>query len=571
MEESRKLNQMPRLVTRAAVYARYSSEMQASQSAQDQINRIKFLAENDQIQSRLFSQNKIIIHPDWIYKDEAITGKVAGRFGYQRILQGIREKAFDLLIVDDLSRLTRSLGNLLDLYQLLRHHDVELVSISDRVSSADPNAKTFFTVRGMISDFGNDIHAERTKRGLEARAREMFSTGVKPYGYGSKATRIEKRKGREVKSHFELFVIPEQAEVIQKIYQLYADGYGKIYISKNLNQLGIKPPRISTGWKPGIISKILSNEKYIGKWVYNKVTYSTDPETNKKVTKLKPQNEWIAHNKEELRIVSLELWGKVQKRLKVNLEVRDKAPINSSKKIFGNNRRLDDRHLLSGTLACGDCGSAVVLVTGKGGGYYGCFGAYRQGICPSKSLIRRDKIEKAFIDYLKKSLIEDPEVIQYATEKYNEIIKNYFHKAPNRKKDLEKELHKVSQEISNLIKFIVDGNVSDLPSIKQAIEEREKAKLRLSEELSRFSNIQNKRFLVTPYLVKSRLESMMGQIMNKGDRYNSVIKEMMQGPLILRKQKEETTLYGLLDIGGAIGSRRCTFTSPMGFEPMPPP
>src|SRR6185295_18235018 len=98
-------NQEPKLrrTVRAAVYARYSSEMQSSSSATDQVDRILRLSEIDQVPTRLFPDGRVTVLPEWIQKDEAITGKVAGRRGYQAILNGIRSKAFDLLLVDDLS------------------------------------------------------------------------------------------------------------------------------------------------------------------------------------------------------------------------------------------------------------------------------------------------------------------------------------------------------------------------------------------------------------------------------------------------------------------------------------
>src|SRR6185369_3705769 len=107
----------PKRVLKAAVYARYSSEMQSSSSARDQIERVKALAAGGQIESRMSPGATVEVDSDWVQSDEAMSGKAAGRRGYQVILAGIRQKAFDLLVVDDLSRLTRSLGNLLELYQ----------------------------------------------------------------------------------------------------------------------------------------------------------------------------------------------------------------------------------------------------------------------------------------------------------------------------------------------------------------------------------------------------------------------------------------------------------------------
>ena len=203
----------------------------------------------------------------------------------------------------------------------------------------------------------------------------------------------------------------------------------------------------------------------------------------------------------------------------------------------------------------------MVLVSGRRGGYYGCFASYNQGICKNRSLVRREKIERNFLDYLREHVVKDPEVIQYATQKYNEIVKNYLRKAPNKKRDLERELQKVSTELSKLVQFIVEADAPDLDTIRLAIRERESSKARISEELIKLSNTQEKRFLITPYLVQNRLETIIEHIAAKGDRYNGIVKKILKGPLTLSKKKEETMLNGLLDIGGAMGASHCSIAS----------
>ncbi len=564
------MNPLPqnRPAVRAAIYARYSSEMQSSTSAQDQVNRILDLVKKGQLPTRLFPGSPIRVLPDWIYQDEAITGKVAGRFGYQTILQGIRKRAFDILIVDDLSRLTRSLGNLLDLYQLLRHFDIELISISDRISSADPNAKVFFSVKGMVADFGNDIHAERTRRGLEARARENFATGVKPYGYGSRPTRIEKRKGKEVPSHFEIFIIQEQADVVRRIFELYARGHGKVYIAKTLNQEKIPLKTVSSkSWKTGPIDRILHNEKYIGRWVFNRTTHSFDPETHKQVTKLRPRTEWIINEKEDLRIVPQELWDKVQARFKENLECRRSYPSSSHKGIFGKRDRIDNLHLLSGVVACPDCRGSVVIVSGRADGYYGCLDAQKHGTCKNRTLVPRKKMEKAVLDYLNQDLVSNPKVIGYVTKKYNALVQDYLRHAPNRRKELELELKKVSSEIENIVRFITEGRASDIEVLSETLRQRESRKSKITEEMSHLAPTDDRKLLVTPYLVQKRLAALVTTLADRGDRYNAMMREIFQGPLVLSKKENQLFLEGTLNLSKALSSTQCTSVLTNGSTP----
>lgn len=445
MSDTSCISNKTRPVVSGAIYARYSSDMQSPTSARDQVERIKYLVGKKEIPTRLYQEAEIQIEPRWIHTDEAMTGKIAGRFGYQTILEGIRQKTFQILIVDDLSRLTRSLGNLLGLYDLLKHYDVELVSVSDRVSSADPNARTFFTFKGMVADFGNEAHAGRTIRGLQARALDDFSTGQKPYGYGSEPTKREMRKGREFPSHFRLFILPQEAENIRRIYRLYVEGHGKVAIAKILNREGVAAPKARTKlWQIGPIAKVLSNEKYIGRWVYGRCFHSRDPETGRRLQKQKSRSQWIVREREDLRIVPQELWEIVQKRREKNREERRTSVRGSHKKIFGSFDRIDQRHLLTGSMACPRCQGTITLVSGRREGYYGCIAAYRKGNCEWRTLIRRNRVEGAVLDYLKQQLLSDNNLVEYATQKYNEIVKTHLRQAPDQKRELEKELGSIS-------------------------------------------------------------------------------------------------------------------------------
>ncbi len=588
-------------VIRGAIYARYSSEMQSPTSAQDQVDRIIRLADKNQILSRRFPNCHVEILQDWIHKDEAFTGRVAGRRGYQTILDGLRQKNFDMLIVDDLSRLTRSLGNLLELYQLLRHYDIELISIVDQVSSDDPNAKTYFTVKGMIADFGNEAHAERTKRGLEARAIAQFSTGQRPYGYDSVPTQSGKRKGKIVHSHFKVIINEELAGTVRQIFELYAQGFGKCYIAKWLNDRKIKAPKgCIRGWQNGPITRILRNEKYIGQWNFNKSAYSYDPDTGKKIQKPRSRKDWIVNKREDLRLVSQDLWDAVQKRLGENKEEQRKITATKEQKIFGNHNRVDNRGLLTGIVVCSKCGGACALVTGRRGGYYGCIDAHRHGTCEQKFLLRKSRAETSIVSYLKENLSSNAELLDFTTKEYNSRAREYVKRFPNRRKEIETELKRLAKEIENLVSFISSGIGGDLDSVAGALREKEARKCDLEYELDSIGSDDNDKIpLMTPFAVKEKLTYMVEKICEKSDRFNGSLSALFTEPLKLSKSEGDFILEGRVNVGAALsfqgirqyrmaagsnvhlanpesldgnqGSRQCTNASPAGFEPAPPP
>ena len=472
---------------RVAAYGRYSCDQQSELSAEDQLNRIRHSVKNGLIPGR--NPADLSICEEWFIKDEAQSGKTVGRVGYERIMQGIRAKSFDLLIVDDLSRLTRDLGNLLNLYEMLKWYEVELYSICDRVSSCDSNAKMYFTVRGMVNDFSNEVHAERVLRGMEMRVLQGYSTGHCPYGYRSEATKFQNAKGKPYPSHYKILIDEDEAQVVRRIFAMYMTGeIGAVRIAKTLNEEKLAPPCASrrnsslrTDWSPGSISNILDNEKYIGVWRWKKTRIGIHPETKKRISRARPMNEWISpadgHQLEHLRIVEQDAWDKVQKIRKIK---------DAEVKVIGPERRWGRRagrlpeHPFSGILECADCSSNFMLISGKSGGYYGCVSAHRKGTCSNRQLINIERIEAGMYSLLGDNLCR-PDVIGFAARKYKEAMRAKLKGAPDRMLAISRDVKKAEQEKENLIQFIAQGKGSE--SISDAIRDRESRIATLNTEL----------------------------------------------------------------------------------------
>lgn len=478
---------LERTRVRAAVYARYSSDMQSEASADDQIARIQYRLAQGQVRSQKYIGHPIELDPLWTLKDEAQSGRLAGRENYEKILQGVRSKSFNLLIVDDLSRLTRSLGSLLGLYEMLKWYEVELISICDAISSEDVSAKTFFTVKGMVNDFSNDIHAERVIRGMEMRVLKGLSCGDYPYGYDSNPTKLENAKGRPFPSHFKITVNEAEGQVLRRIFQMYQGGLGFMRIARALNEekvpspgalyakLGSKPV-----WSARSVQHILRNEKYIGVWKWKKTKVGVHPETKLKVAKERPTTEWVSHLagneiREDLRIIDQDIWCSVQKQLDENM----RSPyVLRNKSRWGDKSKVMPEHPFSGVMECGLCAANFMLLGGKKGGYYGCIGA-RKGVCTNRQLIPIDRIEKAIIGLVREKL-GDSEMLEQAATRYNKTVKAKLSSSPKRLKEIDQELDMVEGELIKLIDFLISGNASE--TVNYAIKEREARKARLLAE-----------------------------------------------------------------------------------------
>ena len=511
MTTSKSPKPLDRLKTRAAVYARYSSDMQSEASADDQIARIQYRLEHGQIRSQKYIGRIVELAPEWILKDEAQSGRLAGRASYERIIDGIRRKAFDLLIVDDLSRLTRSLGNLLELYDMLRWYEVELISVCDGISSEDASAKTFFTVKGMVNDFSNDIHAERVIRGMEMRVLQGLSCGDYPYGYDSNPTKLENSKGRPFPSHYKITVNESEAQIVRRIFSMYDIGLGFTRIAKALNADNIPSPgvqftRLSRQpiWSPRSAQHILQNEKYIGIWKWKKTKVGVHPETRLRAAKDRPATEWVSHlagkdNREDLRIIEPELWDRVSAKFAENRKLPTDARARGR---WTNRKSILPEHPFSGVMECGVCASNFMLIGGKNGGYYGCFSAHKQGTCTNKQLIRIDRLESTLVGVIREKL-DQPEILDYAVKRYNKAVQAKLSTAPARMEQIRQESDAVEGELKNLLQFVMTGNSSE--TITLAIRDREQRKARLISELGMLRKAQPKLSGISEQDIQTRL------------------------------------------------------------------
>lgn len=519
-------NQTPaRNNLRAAIYARYSSIGNSPLSAEEQVLRIRSRLSNGMIRSRKFPSAEIEIDDSWVVKDEAVSGRtVVGREGYELIKSGIKNTKFDILLADDISRLSRDLGDTLDLWEALNFSEVEGVSIADGISTFDPNSKDLFIFKGYANEHQAKNIAKNTIRGLEIRILNGFSTGHLPFGYYSVPTKFHFIKGVEKSSHFEIHIKQEEAETVRRIWSLYAENVGLRVVAKTLTDEGIAPPsrgrrrRKQQRWSQQTVRNILNNEKYLGIWTDRKTQTKRNPLTGKMVQRPRPKDECLSLSREDLRIVSPEIADQVRARQQRIRSEREKAAT-TEQSIFGSGN-AQPKHLFIGTLKCGVCGGNMMVASGKAGGYLGCSNAYqhRAVACTNRRVLKMSLLEERLIREIKRQLDCD-HTYEYIAQRYNKAMLAKHSDLPMRTSQVEKEISDTARAIENYVKFIATGNLSE--AVSNGLRKSEQKLERLKEEEVVLKQRARNQVFVTPMAIKKRfedLETILGQKVAEANR-----------------------------------------------------
>ena len=404
---------------RAALYARYSSDLQSAKSIEDQIDICR-----NHIQTQGWVESRI-------YRDLAISGgSMVTRPGVQELIRGAANREFDIVVAEALDRISRDQADTATIYKLLAFHNVQIITLSEgEVDSMHIGFK------GVMNEmFLRDL-AKKTKRGQAGVVKSGRSAGGHCYGYD-----IVKADEAGI------YQINEaQAEQVCRIMQLYVDGESPRTIAARLNAEKIEAPR-GGEWRASTINGqkhagngILNNELYIGRRIWNRRHKVTDPLTGKKRMRANPESEWVICDVPELRIVDDELWSAVK---------RKQAQTTSKR---GGAKRPN--RLLSGLLECGACGGPMSIVSKD---RYGCSARKEKGTCDNAKTIHARELEKRVMEGLKKSLLH-PDAQKAAAKEFHQELIRRQNAAGSERLQLEKSIAEASRRIDRIVDAIADG------------------------------------------------------------------------------------------------------------------
>jgi site-specific DNA recombinase len=411
---------------RAAIYARFSSELQSESSIDDQIAlcRTFCIREGFAIAAE--------------HSDRALSGaSVHGRAGLAALREDVIARRCDVVVVEDFDRLSRGMGDLPKLWEEMQFSGVQLIAVND--GAAD---QIKIGVRGIVGALYLTDLRNKTRRGLEGKLRAGMRAGGLPYGYRP----IAGRPGEHV-------IYEPEAEIVRRIFREYAAGGTPRTIAYGLNKDAIPPVR-GRAWNASTLNGsqkrgtgLLANEIYRGEIVWNKVGKMKNPATGKRVPRINARSEWRHVPAPHLRIVDDVTFEAVQ----AERQRRANGPMV---------RRNVPQRLLSGLLKCSVCGSSVVAAGSKKGRRFGmCTRARESGSCENRRVVFLDVIENAVIEGLKAQLTH-PLVIAEAARAYHAEMRRLDGERSRTRATDERRAGELRRSIDRMVDSLAAGEVS---------------------------------------------------------------------------------------------------------------
>ena len=468
------LIQMPNNIYRAVIYIRLSEadEGKSYESESESITNQRNLLMN-------FVKEKGFIFVGE-YVDDGYSGTNFERPGFTKMIEDIKNKMANLVIVKDLSRLGRD--HVMTGYYIenfFPENNIRFISLQENydsaINQASNDSSTFIIA---CNDYYSRQNSIKIRSVLNDKRKKGKFIGSNPsYGY---------MKDPEEKGH--LIPDPEYAPVVKKIFEMAANGVGLSDITSYLNDNKIKTPsslkrkntnskmRYNEQWTISSVKKILKNRMYTGDMVQ-----STQTKVNYKSKKKKalPKSNWdIVPGTHEPLVDKLTF-----ERIQGNVKRTNTSVSNREKRLFEN------------LLFCKECGNALTITYRKNHNYW-TINCNKYARDPRRRLCEPhfmpyDKLEEALLEVVRTTC---KNYIKQINSKLlsKEIADKNSSKDDNKEKIkyLENKIKEYISKIDMLYEDKFRGNISDV-TYKRLSQETESLLNKTQLDLEKYKNTKN--------------------------------------------------------------------------------
>ena len=417
-----------------ALYIRVSTEEQASNpegSIKSQEQRLRQCVQIRNLEGNFGEVTAV-------FTDRGKSGKDTNRPELQRLIKAIREKEVTLVLVSELSRLSRSIKDFCEIWELMRKNGCGFQSLREQFDTTTAAGEMVLFTLANIAQFERKQTSERIVANFTARAqRGLFNGGAIPVGY----SRHPEKKGY-------LLIDKEEAKVVKEVYQAFLTEGSLAEAGKSLNNRGFRLPRrrrcggdrVRLGYFTiENVHAILTNPMYAGRRVYK-------AHDEKKMVKAvwKP-------------IIPEKTFDTVQKALKKNHRCHKPH----------SNKRYP--YQLSGILYCGKCGDRLCGKSANGNGgkipYYEHSWSTKRQACLNKKVfacnpnrVLSKKIEQ-FVWQRIEELLSQPEMAKSLIEQAKKEHESQSHvtemdRLRNKIRGVEEQIEALAEHLTKIPKGV---------------------------------------------------------------------------------------------------------------------
>ena len=317
---------MPTKTPRVALYARVSTDMQAE--------------EGKSIAAQLTEMREYAQRQAWEivseFVDPGYSGTTSDRPGLNDLRAVVTAGTIDVVLVHELSRLSRRLFDTFELLEFFGQHQVGFASVKDRdFDFTSPTDRLFLTFLAALNQYYVDLLKMHTRKSKKQRSRSgLYNSSTPPYGY---------RHAGDADTP--PVIVPEEAEAVRKMFEKYASGkYSYQDIAEWLSIDAGYYTREGNNFSKDTVADMIRNPFYKGC-----VRYRGGQ---------RRQEEDLIFPGEHRAIVATEVWERCR-------QVREKRRV--APRTYQPAYRV---YLLNGLVTCDVCGRKLRAQGAKSGSYY---------------------------------------------------------------------------------------------------------------------------------------------------------------------------------------------------------
>ena len=392
---------------RVAAYARVSSD------SDDQIN--SYIAQVDYYTKCIASKE------EWemvdVYADEGLTGmETRHRDEFNRMIADCRDGKIDRILVKSISRFARNQEDYIYYMRELMRLGVTIRFEKENIDTGKMTSEQAADIYGAFAQMETTGHSQNMRVSNRIRMEKgIFIPAKAPYGY------------RLINN--ELVVVPEEAEVVRRIYEAYLSGHGIFDIMDTLNKEGVQHTNGAGKWNRYSINYILTNVTYTGDQLWQK-TFATDVIPFRKVRNKGQKPKYFAEDCGPA-IVDRETYQRVQKLIATKKEQYPRKP--------------EVETVLRGHAFCEVCGSLCKRKVCNGIVYWVCRRHDDgKGNCPSQQ-IRETELEEAIRRFYGKIHYGRDAVLRPMLAQLEELREREL-RANNRIGDIDREMARLAEQ-----------------------------------------------------------------------------------------------------------------------------
>lgn len=402
------------------------------------------------------------------------------RDDFNAMIEDCMAGKIDMVLTKSVSRFARNTVDSLQTIRKLKEKNIAVYFEKENINTLDGTGELLITILSSQAQEESRNLSENTKWGITRR-----------YENGIISINHKKFMGYTKDEDGELIIVPEEAEIVRRIFRMYLEGSSILEITRALEADEIKTATGKDTWHPGVIEKMLVNEKYMGDALLQK-TYTVDFLTKKRVKNngIVPQY-YIEDNHEA--IIPKELFYKVQEEKARRASLNKSAVTRKANKLKKEKSKFSSKYALTEILVCVECGHPyrrqVWSKYGQKSAVWRCENRLKNGTkanCKNSPTLKEEPLHNAIMTAINSVVEDNGDFIGAFRENVIRIIGGYSTRdIPTEYDDkiesLQKDMLTLIEENAKLGAVAEDFD-DEYKRISEEINEFKKAKIRLVQE-----------------------------------------------------------------------------------------